>query len=163
MRRTAKAGTVVAADPEAAQALWCAVRRWPTFVEGFAHVVEASRDWPGEGARLVWQSNPSGRGRVTEKVVESGPGVLRTQVYEDALVGEQSVTFEPADEGTRVEIRLDYELARSGPLRGVADVLFIRRALRDALRRTLDRFAIEVEEEAGLASARVAHGSNGRR
>jgi hypothetical protein len=32
----------------------------------------------------------------------------------------------------------------------VADVLFVRRALRDALRRTLRRFAVEAEEEAGL-------------
>ena len=163
MRRTAKAGAVVGTDPEAAQALWADVRRWPTFVEGFAHVVEATRDWPREGARLVWQSNPSGRGRVTEKVVESGAGILRTQVYEDALVGEQSVTFEPAEDGTRVEIRLEYELARAGPLHGLADVLFIRRALRDALRRTLDRFAIEAEEQATLESANVAGGSNGHR
>jgi hypothetical protein len=32
----------------------------------------------------------------------------------------------------------------------VADALFIRRALRDALRRTVGRFAVEAEEEAGL-------------
>jgi hypothetical protein len=32
----------------------------------------------------------------------------------------------------------------------VADALFIRRALRDALRRTLFRFTVEAEEEAGL-------------
>ena len=147
MKRTVRATATVAAGPEAALALWSDVRRWPTFVEGFAHLVESSRDWPREGARLVWQSNPSGRGRVTEKVVESGPRLLRTQVYEDALVGEQRVAAEPAEEGARVELRLEYELARSGPLRGVADVLFIRRALRDSLRRTLDRFAIEAQEE----------------
>ena len=163
MRRTGKAATTVPVAPEAAVALWADVRRWPTFVEGFAHVVEASRDWPSEGARLVWQSNPSGRGRVTEKVVEKGPELLRTQVYEDALVGEQTVIFEPADEGARVELRLEYELARSGPLRGLADLLFIRRALRDSLRRTLDRFAVEAEEDASLASANVAGGGNGQR
>ena len=163
MRRTVRAGEVVSVDPQAARALWADVRRWPTFVEGFAHVVEASRDWPAEGARLVWQSNPAGRGRVTEKVVESDAERLRTQVYEDALVGEQTVTFEPTEEGTRMELRLEYELARSGPLRGIADVLFIRRALRDALRRTLGRFAVEAEEEAALPSANVAQGSNGQR
>ncbi len=163
MKRTVRAVTTVPAGPEAALALWSDVRRWPTFVEGFAHVVEASRDWPREGARLVWQSNPSGRGRVTEKVIESGPSLLRTQVYEDALVGEQSVTVEPTEEGARVELRLEYELARSGPLRGIADVLFIRRALRDSLRRTLERFAVEAQEDAGLPSAKVAGGSNGHR
>ncbi len=49
-----------------------------------------------------------------------------------------------------MQLRLDYELARGGPLSGVADWLFIRRALRDALRRTLQRFAVEAEEDAGL-------------
>jgi ribosome-associated toxin RatA of RatAB toxin-antitoxin module len=163
VKRTVRAAEIVPADPETARALWTDVRRWPTFVEGFAHVVEVSRDWPEEGARLVWQSNPAGRGRVTEKVVKSDAGRLTTQVYEDALVGEQTVTFEPAEEGTRVELRLEYELARSGPLRGLADVLFIRRALRDALRRTLGRFAVEAEEEAILPSASVGEGSNGQR
>ena len=49
-----------------------------------------------------------------------------------------------------MELRLDYELTRYGPARALADVLFIRRALRDALRRTLRRFAVEADEEAGL-------------
>ena len=42
----------------------------------------------------------------------------------------------------RIGIQLDF-----GP---VADVIFIRRALRDSLRRTLARFAVEAEDEAGL-------------
>jgi hypothetical protein len=45
---------------------------------------------------------------------------------------------------------LEYELTRYGPLSGVADALFIRRALRDSLRRTLFRFGLEAEEEARL-------------
>ena len=45
---------------------------------------------------------------------------------------------------------LEYELTKYGPLGGLADAIFIRRALRDALRRTLCRFAVEAEEEAGL-------------
>ena len=159
MKRTVRAAAIVSADLVTARALWTDVRRWPTFVEGFSHVVEVSQDWPEEGARLVWQSNPAGRGRVTEKVVESAAGLLRTQVYEDALVGEQAVGFEPAEDGTRMELRLEYELAQSGPLRGVADVLFIRRALRDALRRTLGRFAVEAEEEAARRPAKVARGN----
>jgi hypothetical protein len=47
-------------------------------------------------------------------------------------------------------LRLDYELARGGPLRAIADVLFIRRALNQALGRTLARFATEAAEEAAL-------------
>jgi uncharacterized membrane protein len=61
------------------------------------------------------------------------------------------VSFARAEDGrTRVELRLDYELAQSGPLRALADVLFIRRALTQALHRTLARFAAEAAEEAAL-------------
>ena len=139
-------------DPDRAWALWTDVSRWATFVEGFAHAAEVAGDWPGEGARVVWTSGPGGRGRVTEKVVRSErPGAFATRVYEEALSGTQLATFEPADDGrTRVELRLDYELTRGGPLRAVADVLFIRRALNQALNRTLERFATEAAEEAAL-------------
>ncbi|HYH57645.1 MAG TPA: SRPBCC family protein [Thermoleophilaceae bacterium] len=140
-------------DPGEAWALWTDVKRWPTFVEGFAHVLERANDWPGEGAKLVWGSTPDGRGRVTERVTASEPGVVfATQVFEEALVGTQSLTFGGTDDGrTRVELRLDYELAKSGPLQAVADVLFIRRALNQALNRTLARFATEAAEEGGYS------------
>ena len=71
-------------------------------------------------------------------------------MYEDALAGTQTLRALPASDGSEVELSLEYELSRYGPLRGVADALFIRRALRDALRRTLFRFGLEAEEEAGL-------------
>ena len=45
---------------------------------------------------------------------------------------------------------LQYELTSESPLSGVTDLLFIRRALRDALGRTLRRFAVEAQDEAGL-------------
>jgi hypothetical protein len=75
------------------------------------------------------------------------------QVFEKALAGVQTLRVIPANdggEGSEVELSLEYELARYGPLRGVADALFIRRALRDALRRTLYRFSIEAAEETDL-------------
>lgn len=139
-------------EPERAWALWTDVARWPTFVEGFAHLLEKAPDWPAAGARVVWTSTPGGRGRVTEKVTASEPGVaFATQVFEEALTGTQLASFERAEDGrTRVELRLDYELTRGGPLRAVADVLFIRRALNQALNRTLARFATEAAEEAAL-------------
>jgi uncharacterized membrane protein len=139
-------------DPARAWALWTDLGRWPTFVEGFGHVAEQSGEWPSEGSRVVWTSTPGGRGRVTEKVTaaEAG-GAFATLVFEDALAGTQLVTFEPADEGsTRVELRLDYELAKGGAFKALADVLFIRRALNQALQRTLARFAAEAAEEAAL-------------
>jgi hypothetical protein len=148
--RTAQAQATVELAPEAARRLWLDIDRWPTFVEGFAHAVDVSPDWPAEGAKLVWQSVPSGRGRVTERVVENGAEHFKTDVFEDSLVGKQTVTFAEVAEGTRVELRLDYELASYGPLRALADAIFIRRALRDALRRTLRRLTIEAEEEARI-------------
>jgi hypothetical protein len=146
MARTG-AARVVPLTPEGTLRLWVDTSRWPTFVEGFARVLEVSDDWPAEDAKVVWESIPGGRGRVTEKVVANGPGRFATQVFEDAFAGEQAVSVSEDAEGARVELILDYELSRYGPLRAVADVLFIRRALRDAMRRTLRRFAVESEEE----------------
>ena len=148
MPRTARAGALVSLAPEGALGLWTDVRRWPTFVEGHARTLEVSGDWPAQGAKVVWESIPGGRGRVTEKVVANEPGRFATEVFEDALTGAQALRVSEDAEGTRVELSLDYELSKYGPLRAVADALFIRRALRDALRRTLRRYAVEAEEEA---------------
>jgi len=144
--RTAAAEALVALEPEKALALWTDTRRWATFVEGFARVVDQGTDWPGEGSKLVWETRPDGRGRVTEKVVDRGEAHIRTRVFEDRLNGTQTARFENG----RLVLRLDYELAAGGPLGVVTDVLFIRRALRDSLRRTVHRFAVEAEEEAAL-------------
>ena len=144
--RTAWARAAVRLPPGAALELWTDVRRWPSFVEGFGHVVELSPEWPAVAARVVWASTPGGRGRVTEKVVESERDRFATRVFEPALVGTQTLRVG----GGEAELVLEYELQRYGPLRALADAIFIRRALRDALRRTLSRFAVEAEEEAGL-------------
>jgi hypothetical protein len=76
---------------------------------------------------------------------------LVTQVFEERYTGVQVVSFEPDDDGCLVEIELAYELSKGGPLRGVTDLLFIRRAQSDALVRTLRRFATEAAEEAALS------------
>ena len=55
-----------------------------------------------------------------------------------------------ADGGAEVRLSLQYELTGDNPFNPVTDMLFIRRALRDALGRTLRRFAVEAQEEAGL-------------
>jgi hypothetical protein len=60
------------------------------------------------------------------------------------------VTFEVGDQDTLVAIALDYRLEKGGPLRPLTDVLFIRRALAQMLRRTLSRFAIEAADEVSL-------------
>ena len=148
--RTAQARAIVPLTPPHALALWSDVERWPSFVEGYARRLELSPDWPAKGARVVWESGPDGRGRVTETVVENSPDRFSTQVYEEALMGTQTLRAAPSGEGSEIELTLDYELAKYGPLAGIADAIFIRRALRDSLRRTLFRFAIEAEEEMAL-------------
>jgi hypothetical protein len=149
--RTTQAVAEVVLPPEAAAELWRDPRRWSAFVEGFARFVEVSPDWPAEGSKLVWESIPTGRGRVTEKVVDTGDRRFATRVAEKRLAGFQRAAFEPGEQGgSRVWLELEYELTGDSPFRGLADVLFIRRALRDSLRRTLRRFAIEAEEERGL-------------
>jgi hypothetical protein len=148
--RTAYARGTVPLPPAEALALWTNLERWPTFVEGFARVLECSPGWPAEGERVSWESSPGGRGRVTEKVVERLPDRFSTMVFESALMGRQTLRAVPHTVGAEVELSLEYTLVKYGPLSAVADVLFIRRALRDALARTVSRFAVEAEEDAGL-------------
>ena len=138
-------------DPDRAFRLWADVRRWPTFVDGFARPQRIDDEWPAAGSKLVWESTPDGRGTVTERVSGSEPGRrLVTEVFEERCAGVQTVSFDPDEDGSVIEIEYDYELAKGGPLRGVTDVLFIRRAQSDALVRTLRRFATEAAEEAAL-------------
>ena len=138
--------TTVRLAPDPARRLWTDLRRWPTFVEGFARVVEQRGEWPSAGSTVVWESIPSGRGRVTERVVESAPDRLVTRVFEKRLSGTQVAAFAEDAEGARVSLELEYQLSSGGPLRALADALFIRRAVRDMLVRTLRRFAIEADE-----------------
>jgi uncharacterized membrane protein len=138
--------------PARAFELWTDVRRWPTFIDGFAHVERIDDDWPGAGAKLVWKSVPAGRGTVTEKVRDSAPGErIATEVLEERLVGTQTVEFAPAtDGGTAVILSLDYKLTQQGLLSRLTDLIFIRGAQHNALARTLRRFATEAAEEAAL-------------
>jgi Polyketide cyclase / dehydrase and lipid transport len=149
--RRASAQADLVLTPEAALRLWTDLERWPTFVEGFARVLERSPEWPAAGARVVWESKPSGRGRVTEKVMEGeGPDRFTTMVFEERLNGTQTFRVVESEPGSRAELALEYRLTKYGPLSAVADAIFIRRAIRDSLRRTLYRFSVEAEEEAGL-------------
>ena len=148
--RRASARAVLPLTPPEVLRLWADVERWPSFVEGFARRLELTEAWPEPGGRVVWESTPVGRGRVTETVSEHAGDRFSTQVFEESLTGTQTLRALPASDGSEVELSLEYELSRYGPLRGIADALFIRRALRDALRRTLSRFRVEAEEEAAL-------------
>ena len=144
------AAAKVPLEPDRALALWEDVRRWPSFVDGLARVGALSPSWPEPGSKVVWESRPGGRGRVTEKVVQRGDWSFATRVFEERLAGTQTAAFEPAGSATRVELRLEYELVRGGALAALTDFLFVRRAVGAALARTLRRFVVEAEEEAGL-------------
>jgi polyketide cyclase/dehydrase/lipid transport protein len=145
------AQTDVPGTVEDAEELWYDVRRWPTFVDGFGHVHSCDDGWPGEGTTLVWDSLPNGRGRVVERVGAQSRGEGQTVEVEDPrLRGTQRIAFTSLDDGVEVTLALDYQLKQGGVLRPVLDGLFIRRAVRDSLRRTLDRFGRELEEERRL-------------
>ena len=144
--RSVAAEARIALAAEDALELWTSTGRWATFVEGFARVVDRDDAWPGEGGKIVWETSPQGRGRVTEKVLERGSGLIRAQVFEERLQGIQTARFQE----DRFLLTLEYELTGESPFKAITDVLFIGRALRDMLRRTVRRFAVEADEQAHL-------------
>src|SRR4051794_34778910 len=135
-----------------AEALWYDTSRWPTFVDGFSHVVSTEGDWPAAPSTLVWESTPAGRGRVVGRVTEYEPRTGQTSEVDDPrMMGTQRVAFEPKEGGVSVTLTLDYTLKQGGPIKPVMDFLFIRRAQSDALRRTVGRFARELRTDAEIA------------
>ena len=135
----------------AAERLWYDTSRWPSFIDGFARLVKVEGNWPRAGGRVVWDSTPAGRGRVVERVTRHEAGAGQSLEVEDPrLQGTQEIRFARLDDGIEVGLQLDYELKQRTPLGAVVDVLFIRRALRDSLRRTLTRFSRELRSDMEL-------------
>jgi Polyketide cyclase / dehydrase and lipid transport len=135
----------VAALASAAEELWYDTSRWPTFVDGLAHVVKVEGDWPRAG-RVVWDARPGGRGRVVERVEGyEARGGQTVRVEDEKIVGTQRVEFHPTAQGCRVALQLDYHVKQQRPLMAVVDVLFIRRPMTDSLKRTLTRLRREIE------------------
>jgi hypothetical protein len=127
-----------------AEALWYDRHRWPSWVDGFGHIVLLEGDWPEVGSRRIWDSPPGGRGRVQERVVAYEIRTGQTLEVEDAtMTGRQTVAFTPGLEQTEVTLALEYELKQRHLLTPLVDLLFIRRAMTDSVRRTLRKFANE--------------------
>jgi hypothetical protein len=151
MRTIATRRVLAGASVADAETLWSDLRRWPGFVDGFASVGRIEGEWPRPPARLVWDSRPGGRGRVVEQVVAYEPGASQRVRVEDAqLRGTQAVAFEAREDGCEMTLELAYELKRPGFGGVLTDVFFVRHALRESLRRTLERFAIELQADREL-------------
>jgi uncharacterized membrane protein len=139
-----RAEVKVAALASAAEELWYDTARWPTFVDGLAHVEKVEGDWPRAG-RVLWDAKIDGRGRVDERVAEHEARVGQTlRIEDDKITGTQRVEFHPEGDGCKVVLALDYTLKMDPPQRQVID-FFARRPMRDSLRRTLQRFKHELE------------------
>jgi len=134
-----------------AQALWLDLARWPGFVDGFGTLARREGEWPQAGARIVWDSLRNGRGRVVELVTDFEPGATHLVRVEDPrLRGTQRTRFASYDGGCEISLELDYALKQPGAGGRLTDILFVRRAIGDALRRTLRRFAVELEADRAI-------------
>ncbi len=138
--------------PAVAAALWWDTTRWASFVDGFSHVAKREDGWPQPGGRLVWDARPdSQRGRVVEHVRDRDAAGGGSSELEDArLDGSQEVRFAATGSGTLVTVQLRY--ATKAPAAPLADLVYVRRRLRRALARTLERYAREVAMERELAA-----------
>jgi polyketide cyclase/dehydrase/lipid transport protein len=119
---------------------------WSAWVEGFERV-ERSEGYPETGGTLVWQSNPAGRGTVTERVLDHEPRTLHRIAFEDPQSsGELTTRFAIEGEGTRVTLELTYTVGGGGALAHLTDMLFARGQVIASLRRTLMDLRFSVEE-----------------
>jgi sporulation protein YlmC with PRC-barrel domain len=131
-----------------AEELWYDPHRWAAWIDGFGHVAKLEGEWPRTGARLLWDSRPKGRGRVQELVVDYEARTGQTlEVEDEKLTGTQNVRFAPDGDTTIVNLTLEYSLKQRSVITFFMDPLFIRRALRESLRRTVTRFGHERRAE----------------
>jgi hypothetical protein len=145
---TVRATTTVPGRVVEAEELWYDPHRWAAWIDGFGHVAKLEGDWPREGARLLWDSRPDGRGRVSETVVSYEARAGQTLAVEDRrLAGTQRIAFEPAGDEVRLSLTLEYRLKERSLITPIIDVVFIRRALQASLQRTLARFGHERRAE----------------
>jgi polyketide cyclase/dehydrase/lipid transport protein len=142
------ASIVVPGLASQAEELWYDTSRWPSFIDGLHHLARLEGDWPLAGARVLWDSQPGGRGRVQERVTSFVAREGQTlEVEDEKLRGTQRVTFTPIEGGVTVTLELRYTLKEQRPGMALVDLLFIRRPQRESLERTLRRFRTEVAAE----------------
>ena len=144
---------VIAASLAEVWSLYFEPRTWPAWVDEFHAVESVSGGYPEAGGRLVWRSGPSGRGQVTETVIEHEPRRAHRIRYADPhSEGEQLTTFAIEGEGTKVTIELVYGLMEPGVLGPITDRLFIRGQMRAMLIRSLEGLRAEAQELAAASA-----------
>ena len=153
MGRAAARRLLPGASVAEAERLWLDLARWPGFVDGFGTLARHEGQWPQAGTRIVWDSLRNGRGRVVENVVEYAPGATHLVRVEDStLHAGQRVRFTACEGGCEIALELEYVLKAPRLAGRLADLIFVRRSLSDALRRTLRRFAVELEADRAMSS-----------
>jgi Polyketide cyclase / dehydrase and lipid transport len=119
---------------------------WSAWADGFARVL-AAEGYPETGGSLRWASIPAGRGEVTERVLEHEPRRLHRVAFTDpSTEGELTTTFAIEGSGVVITQELSYRLLSGGPLSWLTDRIFIRSQIRGSMRRSLERFALELAE-----------------
>ena len=76
------------------------------------------------------------------------PSSSTVEVEDEKIHGRQTIAFQPNAEGTTVTIELDYAIKQDRGVLAVVDFLFVRRPMRDSLKRTLARFEREARAPA---------------
>jgi hypothetical protein len=144
---------VVPGTVQAAELFWYDTTRWPTWVDGLAHVERVQDGWPEVGGKVVWDSTPAGRGRVVERVVAHEPlAGQELEVEDETIRGLQRVSFAAGEREVRVSLSLEYKIKQRSIVTPIMDVLFVRRVFATTLRNTLARFAIELRTDRELDS-----------
>jgi uncharacterized membrane protein len=133
----------------AAEQLWYDTDRWAGWIDGFQTVNQVEGDWPRSGSKVIWETAPGGRGRVTETVVRHEARVMcATAVADGQLEGLQTIRFAPRDAGgATIRLELEYTISDRTPFTPLVDLFFVRRTQRESLQRTLRRFALELRDE----------------
>ena len=138
-----------------AESLWYDTARWPTWVNGLAHVARVEGDWPRPGGKVIWDSFPAGRGRVVERAIAYEKLSSQTvEVEDESIRGTQSVRFTPVDGEVEVELTLEYEIKDRSIFTPLIDFFFIRRAMEMSLLSTVKRFGVELAAERELSRGR---------
>ena len=151
----ASASVLVPGRAAEAEALWYDPVRWPAWIDGFGHLVSLGEEWPGPGARRVWDAKPppqARRGRVVERVLAHEARTGQTLGVEDERVeGREEVVFAPEGDAVRVTLTRTWSRKGSGgPFGLLFDALVHRPRVQASLRTTLARFAAERRGDAEL-------------